>query len=790
MKTKKIFNLDILLTILPLATIAVVIFAALFFAFPAKIAHADSGVSLVYPSSGYFQAEDPTLIAANADYLLVYDKTQKRLYSRSNTALGNYDYALNFSNANELFAVGDKAFFVTDDGYFALDLTDKTAEPKEVTFATPNNISYFTTDGEYLFVKSSSGNISIYNSEFQIAFGQDDAWNDALTGHHAILGNDSTVYIFSSFYGVNRYTILDLLTEETQDFSTQYSVSQAAIGDVIFALTDGKIACLNKADGSLMFETDIAPDAFSAYGKNLFVITGKVVSIYMLNSDGTALTLLSELSMAGGDTFHFDKPVDIEKMPTKFAVADANNNRIAYFENSSSELSVFTLDTTPKHLAHDGNILYIACENQILKLNSLYIEQRYEMTGVKDILYLDKLYVLKDDGIYVLFSGEFVKLFEVENAICLSAPEQDGTNVFVATEDEIIVIDGTGNKLPTTLTGDFSGLKDMSVDYAGNVVLAYETKAEVFKNNISSLDFVSTHPLDGENRATLTSCILVDSDLYFTANESYVAKLTLDVVTKDAHTYPVAKESGNPSYFEKSGTTYTLPVGCRNANIKLAAPGVLLAYKEAEAPEGYYLAYDGTQFLYIPKQGFNEVTPSALSGEYVATKQTILFVTPNKDSQANAVIEEETHVLFKQKIIGFDGDKWVVVEYDGKEYFATASDFSEYVPPEPERKHTYGRAKGTRVGGIVNVYQSASTESAVILEIADGAKLEILETLDDFYKVSVNGTVGYMTKDEVQLGGLTTVQIVSIILAILVLLAGSTVFVAIYFTKKKQTENE
>ena len=74
--------------------------------------------------------------------------------------------------------------------------------------------------------------------------------------------------------------------------------------------------------------------------------------------------------------------------------------------------------------------------------------------------------------------------------------------------------------------------------------------------------------------------------------------------------------------------------------------------------------------------------------------------------------------------------------------------------------------------------------------IADGAKVEILETLDDFYKVSVNGTVGYMRKDDVQLGGLTTVQIVSIILAILVLLAGSTVFTAIYFTKKKQATTD
>ena len=49
-------------------------------------AYADSTYDVVFPSSGYFQAEHPTLIAANADYLFVYDATQNLLYSRSNTA--------------------------------------------------------------------------------------------------------------------------------------------------------------------------------------------------------------------------------------------------------------------------------------------------------------------------------------------------------------------------------------------------------------------------------------------------------------------------------------------------------------------------------------------------------------------------------------------------------------------------------------------------------------------------------------------------------------------------------
>ena len=754
-----------------------------------QVAYADDSISVVFPTAGYIQSEDPTLIAANDNYLLVYDETQNRLYVRSNTTLGNYDYATDFFHVTNLLAVGDKAFFVADDHYFSIDLTDKTATAQEAILSTPDDISYITTDGKYLYCKSDYGFITIYDDDFGIAFSTDNVKNPALAGPFAILGNDSTIYIFSTDYGFPKYKILDLAsTDPAVEYSISSNVQTATYGDVIFALVGGRINCLDKDTGADVLATEIEPDDFASYGKNLFTIEGGTIKIYTLSQDGTALEFANAMTMTGSDANHLNNPVDIEKMPNKYAIADANNNRIAYF-SGTNELTSFSLDTTPKRLAHDGNILYIACENQILKLNSLYIEQRYDMADVIDILYLDKLYVLKSDGIYVLFSGEFVKFYDIENAICL-ASMQDGSNVFIGTEQEIVVIDSTGAKLPTTLTGDFTGLKDIAVDYAGNVVLAYESKVEVFSNNIDSLNFVATTALAGDLRATLTACVLDGTDLYFTTSESYVGKAALDVVTKDSHSAPSVQPSENYILKQSTEGSHILPADQRNGNIKNSKNEVLMAFESATAPQGYALAYDGIDYLYIPETALEDAECEDLNGEYVATKQTVLFVTPNKDSSDNVIIDEGEHVIFKRGTAGFDGGNWVVVEYQGSEYFARTSDYSEYVPPVPERRHTYGRAKGNRVGGIVNVYQSASTESAVILELADGAKVEILETLDDFYKVSYNGTVGYMTKDEVQLGGLTTVQIVAIVLAILVLLAGTTVFTAIYFTKKKQADNE
>ncbi len=783
-------NLNNILKYLILIVTLVLLVAALFgILFSNETAFADDNVSIVFPTTGYIQSATPSHIAANADYLLIYDSGQGKLYARSNAQLGTKSYDALIDNVSNLFAVGKQAFFVAENGYYALDLTAQNPIVEQVTLTTPDEISYLTSDGTYLYAKSAFGYITIYDDNFDVALGQDNVRDVSLTGNSVILGNSENIYIFTASYGDPHYTILNLPTKNTDEKAISSSVQAASIGDetIIFASIGGAIACLDKSTGEPLFISEIAPDAFASYGRNLFTIEGNNINVYSVSNDVKNFTRSSSMAMTGGDEKHLNNPVDIEKLSNKYAIADANNNRIAYY-SGNNELSTFSLDTTPKHLAHDGNILYIACDNEILKLNSLYIEQRYSMSDVLDILYLDKLYVLKADGIYVLFSGEFVKLYDIQNAICLAGME-DGQNVFIGTNQEIVVIDSTGTKLPTNLVGDFTNLKDLAVDYFGNIIVAYEMKVEVFKNNIDSLEFVSTTNLEGDYRVNLNACIIDGSNLYYTADESYVGKAVLNVTTKDNYIIPGVQPSENYELKVANTGSYVLPKDCRNGNIKSSTSKVLMAFESSTTPQGYVLVYDGIDYQYIPENALQNANCESLSGEYVSTKQTVLFVTPNKDSQDNVVLDENSHVIFKQGTAGFDGGNWVIVEYQNKEYFAKQNEFSEYVAPVPERKANYGRAKGTRVGGIVNVYQSASTESAVILEIADGAKVEILETLDDFYKVSVNGTVGYMTKDEVQLGGLTTVQIVAIILAVLVLLAGSAVFVAIYFTKKKDAEN-
>ena len=66
--------------------------------------------------------------------------------------------------------------------------------------------------------------------------------------------------------------------------------------------------------------------------------------------------------------------------------------------------------------------------------------------------------------------------------------------------------------------------------------------------------------------------------------------------------------------------------------------------------------------------------------------------------------------------------------------------------------------------------------------------MEILDESGEYWLVSVEGTVGYAAKSDVELEGLTTVQIVSIVLCCAVAVTGVVIFVITWQARKKEKE--
>ena len=187
------------------AAVAILLAAILFSAFsysPSVAFAADDGstFSVMFPTAEYFQSVNPTLIAANDDYLLVYDKTVSSLFVQGSK---NTSYALDFQNVSDIFAVGDTAFVNADGGYYSIDLKDGSATPVQRELPTPENISFFSSDGTYLYAKSVAGYVSVYDETLQIAsLGIDNVLNeDLLAGFPVLAGSDGNMYVFSTVFG-------------------------------------------------------------------------------------------------------------------------------------------------------------------------------------------------------------------------------------------------------------------------------------------------------------------------------------------------------------------------------------------------------------------------------------------------------------------------------------------------------------------------------------------------------------------------------------------------------------
>ncbi|GEM_PF-787275 len=760
-----------------------------------QIAYAtDSEFTQVFPTTDYFQSAHPTLVSANQTYLLVFDDEADKLFVKGGLSTSTKVYSTPFANVKNLFAVGNYAFINCDEGYYSLDLIDSNATWQDCVLSAPSNISYFNSDGEYLYAHSALGRVCIYDQHFGIVYGTENLVDLDFTGQSTVvMGERSLLYVFSVEKGMPFFTTYDVLTGNKSDrvYTKGTPLKEAYIGDVIYGLKsfDDKdyIVCIDKQNGNELFSTDITPDAFYAYGNRLFTVSGDCVTVYTLNSDKTALRLDTSVTMSGSDLGHFDSPSDLIKDGNKIVVADSKNNRLSFVE--SDAMTCVYLEKEPIALCKGQNDYYVAFNDSVAKLTGEKVTHTYSIDGVLDVAYLDKLYVLTTDGVYVILGNDAVKLCSSRGAKRIACAK-DGTNVYLLCDDEIVSIDKNGNALPSLASGDFTNAVDFAIDYVGKVTVAYPDGYSQHLGDTVEHFTLTSSSVD----ATVTSVALDENSLYFTAKECFVGKCAVSATSKLTFINNfvwTANEKNAVSFAKAKDGALVYSVDKRVENTSLATSDVYMIYNDikVDATGEFRYARCDEELVKIEIASFESVSPEQLTGNYAATAPTTLFASPYCES-GKVEIAQGTVVSRMNNASDFEKGKWIAVQYADKTYYALSSDFEEYVVQIPEKDKVYGKANADRAGGIVNVYASADENSQIVCQIVDGTKVEVLETLDDYYLVSVNGQIGYIKKAQVKIDGLTTVQIVAIVLSIIVALAGFAIFASIYLTRKNADEKK
>lgn len=771
------------------------LFVAIFCVENEQIANAlDDNFDILFPSSSYFQSSSPTLISANNDFLIVYDNQSSALYSRSNTTNATYTYHLDCNDVVNIFAIGNNAFVYADDKYYLIDLTSATSQPREVTLNTPQDISYFNSDGNYLYAKSTAGYLSVYDKDLNIAYNADNIYNDDLfAGKPVVTGKENMAYVFTIAYGNPFFIKYDIQTN-TQSIGiplTKY-VQEAYVGDVIFALEtvassenadEKNIVGIDKETGDVLFATSLHPAKFFAYKSNLFTIEGNTVNIYTLTSDNKSIEKMASISMSGSDLEHFDNPKDVVKCGDCLYVADSENNRLCKIQNGI--MSKVSLPFAPQRLCVEDGICFVVCDNALCIVDGNNTTT-YPCENILDVAFLDKLYILTNDGVYTIIANNFIKLASIEGARRIAVAE-DGNNIYLLKDDEIARMNKMGQFLPAILSGDFVSVKDFAIDYKGQLFLAYKDRVKQYYKGDLIGELVLTN---SSVKATINSVNLDNTALYFTTDECFVGKCNVDATTRyEQPTYSIDLDIDNYTFATISnGDRLIYDLDLRDESASFATNDVVIAYNDSQ--EYTIVIHDGKLYK-VANSCIERHNITSLSADFVTNTHTTLYRIPGF-YDGKIEVEEGTRLTLIGKDFGYDNNIWSLVKYNNTTYFVKSKDIEEYheVIVVPEIEKVYGKAKADRVGGLCNVYSNEDISSSVLTQIADGTKVEILGESDEYYEVLINGLVGYMLKSEVVIDALTTVQIIAIALCVIVSLAGMGVFVAIYLTRKHDEEKK
>lgn len=786
--------------------------------------------SVMFPTVSYIQSEDPALITANQNYLIVYDKTASAMFVRGGDRMGTYAFPLNLENVEYIKAVGNVAFIHADEQNYTVDLTDTSATPVKRELTSPDNANYFRSDGKYLYAKNGYGAVSIYDENLEIAtftvdkdgtteevtvdnhIYMDNTNNPVFAGKQVMAGNNHRLYFLTVLHGLPYFNIYDPVTkQEIANELMDCYVTDAYVGDnvVVAKIADSNaeaseptpLVGLDKATGKVLFSSDITPDSFCVYGDRLFTIEGKQIITYTIqtteDTDGVVSYVgfekISTISMAGADTYHLDNPGDVIKFGNGLAVADTDNNRLGFI-SSASIMSTVSINGSPIRLTADSSGVYALCnDGKIIKTENDSVVKTLDSDKTKDTLdinYLDKLYLLKSDGLYTAIGDGIFLLAQVSGGRRI-ASAQDGTNLYILKDDGIDMFSSNGTLLHT-YTGDFTQIVDFSVDYAGNIFALKNNGYEIYSTSYGTLAKVSeTEFYNATAHANANSVCLDGQSLYFTAQECLVGKSTVEASTKDNYNPSEFIPSETSTYhfakLKEDTASYVIPADGRMEAIYAAPTQTILVFDNDENAQFTYALLEGN-FFQIKKSDYETVATNQLQGNYATNRITVFYALPDVESTKISV-SMGTRISLFADCADFENSKWLRIKYNDKVYFVDAEHVDEYAELIPEKDRKYGKAKATRVGGLVNIYSAASIDSEVMTQIVDGTDVEVLEEAAGFYLIRYEEMTGYMLKDEVELKGLTAVQIASIVVACIVVIAGIGVFIAIEKTKKKAEDD-
>lgn len=773
---------------------------ASYFAEPAPLSEAEA--EIVFPFD-YLQMESPALCASNGDYLLIYDNSLNVLFSVSG-GINTYRPDASYSSVENLFILGDNAYIVADGGVYKQNLLSSETEFTEVTDDIFSADSYFYSDGHKLYVKTTSGYLSIYNSNLQpIA---ENVFNTSFIGDTVFSASDENLYIFSYKRGLPYLSVYNLNSNETKEFALDTALDVvSAVSSEGFIIAE-KLASDNitelivlSEEGVILNESKISPSAYAFSDNVLYVIPEETTDVtnaalfrYALSASDFTFTPDGQFSKSGSDLFHLDSPSDLFVKNGVLHVADTANNRILIYDASSKTARRIEV-RAPRFLALGETNAYAAAEKTLYAVNSeeltVLAQTDFEIT---DIAAAQNLYVLSENALFIYFANELYKIADIDGAKSLFA---QNNVLYVLTDSDVRLYDSNGHYLRSCAQNNFTTALSVKADAAGNVFALYRNKIEKYVYSASQSALSEIYSLETEGVETNANNFFINGNTaYFCANESYVGKIGISAQTEippqqlpeisasDAEKLTFIKLSSESSYYYDGAPAAPALKYFDDSSAILAAFPSLTENDDALSPLIYVLY--GRVLKLFPRSDFDVAAAKAINAEYMLTRDSDLFLYPSSDAAVS--LPAYTTLIVIDDAAEYGNGEWLRVEYQGGVFFAQSKNLTPATDP-PDNKDNVSKAKtqASRIGGAVKVYASADINSDEIFSLSDGKSVAIISESNDFYLISFNGEKGYVLKSDVTFNALTKVQTMAIVLSVIIFITGTAIIISIKHTKRR-----
>lgn len=771
------------------------------------VAYASSPIPTVTtktPSNDvYYDTVAPTLAYKTEDYTVIVDKVEDEYHILTYTDTLISDLTVGSSPIDTACVYGDYAILCTNDG--TLLVYDLIGKIQHSVTGLPSDVYSISLTGSKLYAQTS--NIKVYDllelengivtelvtydsgELFKLGFG--------------IYAVDNTVY-----YTKQSANISTIYSYDCQENASTQICEVAHLSD--FVVDGGKVYALTSSSNKLYYydiqskidgEIELkhtTPCHISVYSGELAVTHSilRTIDLYDIATDTPKYktSLCSDSDLLG----RFDTPMDVYAYEDSYAVADFGNDRVQVFRKSG-DVSYINV-TAPKSVAL-GDVTVVSSNSTIYvygnKLNTYTSANDITFNGITDltidangtIYAIDTqndrvIYKAKDDSEFKTFINTAPKSIAV-------APH--GSVVYCAYSGVIHAYDSSARIIFSAFGIPTFDKASVAVDATGTTFILDDTTLYTYKRTLTGFTLLSTDtinlPQGGVREITVSSTgevLLVDG----------VRHQVFEIKNTKALSYTPTES--NDSVYEKttineavqlvyvgSDTFIYDDVDNYETTRVVKADTTLVLLSNVPVGDFYYVYYDGPS--YIPVSKVTKVTVDTNEYDALALhSNTPLYKYPILDDNFKLLTvgkEATFKVITNVADFSWNGAYWNQIVYNGEVYYITRNNVG-LAPTDRVVDYGWAKLHSSVMGQKIKVYSLSDDKSGVIGEYADGTEVKLLTEIDGastFTRIQIGDDIGYVKTNELTTGGMTTAQIVILVLILL----GGTASVTILVISRK-----